>query len=75
MSISTHPFVKYGIATVLRENDLSGINDITRQHLIREIENSINHFRVKPENAINEQKSVNSSIAMKSQEIQTREYT
>lgn len=58
MSISTHPFVKYGIATVLRENDLSGLNDITRQHLIREIENSINHFRVKPENAINEQKSV-----------------
>jgi len=56
--MSTHPFIKYGIAVVLRENNLSNVKDITRGHLIKEIENSINHFRVKPEGLINDQKSV-----------------
>lgn len=56
--MSTHPFIKYGVAVVLRENNLSKVEDITRQHLIKEIENSINHFRVKPEGVINDQKFV-----------------
>lgn len=58
MSISTHPFVKYGAAVILKENNLSSIKDISRQHLIREIKNAINHFRVQPETMINGQKTV-----------------
>lgn len=58
MSITTHPFVKYGAAVILRENNLSSVKDVSRQHLIKEIENSINHFRVQPESSINDQKTV-----------------
>ena len=58
MSISTHPFIKYGIAVVLRENNLSNTTDISRQHLIREIENCVNHFRMQPETPIDVQKTI-----------------
>lgn len=44
----THPFIKYGLAVVMREQNLKSINKITRKHLINEVENSKNHFRVKP---------------------------
>src|SRR5699024_10747568 len=44
----THPFIKYGLAVIMRENNLNSIDEITREHLINEVENSKNHFRVKP---------------------------
>lgn len=44
----THPFIKYGLAVVMRENNLNSVDDVTQEHLINEIENSKNHFRVKP---------------------------
>lgn len=48
MNNVTHPFIKYGLAIVMRENNLSSVDEVTRGHLINEIENSKNHFRVKP---------------------------
>ncbi|MBW7941325.1 MAG: type I-PGING CRISPR-associated protein Cas8c/Csp2 [Candidatus Kuenenia stuttgartiensis] len=58
MSTQTHPYINYGIAIVLAKNNLANPDDITRQHLIDEIENGINHFRVKPDSAIINQASV-----------------
>lgn len=58
MREQTHPFIKYGIAVVMRENNLLSLKEITREHLIREIENSRNHFRVKPLAVVNETKTV-----------------
>lgn len=52
MSTQMHPFINYGIAVVLAKNNLVNPDNITRQHLIDEIENGINHFRVKPSLAI-----------------------
>lgn len=54
----THPFINYGAAVVLAKNNLVSPDDITRQHLVAEIENGINHFRVKPDSAITNQASV-----------------
>lgn len=58
MNTQTHPFINYGIAVVLAKNNLTNPDNITRQHLIDEIENGINHFRVKPDSAITNQVSV-----------------
>lgn len=55
MSINTHPFINYGIAVVMSKNNLSSSDEITRLHLINEIDNSINHFRVKPESIVTNQ--------------------
>lgn len=44
----THPFIRYGLAVVMRENNLNSIDEITQEHLKNEVENSKNHFRVKP---------------------------
>ncbi|HRN46535.1 MAG TPA: type I-PGING CRISPR-associated protein Cas8c/Csp2 [Niabella sp.] len=58
MSTQTHPFINYGTAIVLVRNNLANPDAITRQHLIAEIENGINHFRVKPDSVITNQASV-----------------
>lgn len=53
-----HPFIKYGIALVLRENNLSKTNDINNKQIVGEIKNSMNHFRLKPIGNITDKKEV-----------------
>lgn len=54
-----HPFVKYGAAVVMVENNLSDSEQITKEHLINEIEKSKNHFRLKANDHNSTQKTVN----------------
>ncbi|MCU0440683.1 MAG: type I-PGING CRISPR-associated protein Cas8c/Csp2 [Raineya sp.] len=46
---TSNPFINYGIATILAENNLVSIDEITKQHLKEALEHGITHFRVKPE--------------------------
>lgn len=53
-----HPFVKYGAAVVMVENNLANFNQITKEHLIREIERSKIHFRLKADNINDNSKTI-----------------
>ncbi|QOR73286.1 type I-PGING CRISPR-associated protein Cas8c/Csp2 [Cruoricaptor ignavus] len=58
MNQTTHPFIRYGIAVVMRENRLSEVSEISREHIIKELEISRNHFRLKPQSLFVGQKIV-----------------
>ncbi len=45
-----HPFINYGLATILANNNLNSEVEISRTNLLQAIENALNHFRVKPIN-------------------------
>lgn len=53
-----HPFIKYGAALVMVENNLSDSEQITKEHLIKEIEKSKIHFRLKADNINGSSKTV-----------------
>jgi len=56
--MSSHPFINYGIALVMANNNIKHQSDISRQNLIDEIQRGLNHFRVKPNSIITDQVSV-----------------
>jgi len=53
-----HPFIKYGAAVVLRASNLSKVEDVSSVELIRELEVSLSHFRLKPRSYIQGQNKV-----------------
>lgn len=56
--MNNHPFVNYGIALVMANNNIEHQSKITKQNLIDEIQSGINHFRVKPNSEIADQATV-----------------
>jgi len=46
--MNLHPFINYGLASILANNNLNSENEILNIHLIQELESGVNHFRVKP---------------------------
>ncbi|MDP1764287.1 MAG: type I-PGING CRISPR-associated protein Cas8c/Csp2 [Sediminibacterium sp.] len=46
----THPYIKYGLAITMVNNNLDDSSFITKENLKKEIERGINYFRVKPQN-------------------------
>lgn len=44
----THPYIKYGIALIMEENNLHDQSDISLDNIIDEIEKGINSFRLMP---------------------------
>lgn len=47
-----HPYIKYGLALTLLNNNKSEINEISHKMLENELINSLNHFRLEPINYI-----------------------
>ena len=56
--MNLHPFINYGIALVMVNKNRPNVSEILNKDLIEEMENSINHFRVKPTVEITDQTSV-----------------
>jgi len=46
--IAIHPYIRYAQALIMVENDLDSCEEITGKHIIAEIENGLNSFRVFP---------------------------
>lgn len=46
--VAIHPYVRYAQALLMVENNLSSFEEITERHIIAEIENGLNSFRVFP---------------------------
>ena len=44
----THPYIKYGIALVMEKNSLHNQNEICLKHIVDEIQDGLNSFRLKP---------------------------
>ena len=57
-NMNAHPFINYGIALVMVNKNRPNVSEITKKDLIEEIENGINHFRIKPLVEITDQASV-----------------
>lgn len=47
--MNMHPFINYGAAVVMAENNLNDVSQITREQLAKQIRACINSFRLKPE--------------------------
>lgn len=43
-----HPYIRYAQALIMVENDLNNCEEITGKHIITEIENGLNSFRIYP---------------------------
>lgn len=56
--MSLHPYVKYGMALVMVNKNRLDASEISKNDLIEEIQNGINHFRIKPNVVITDQTSV-----------------
>lgn len=56
--MSLHPYVKYGMALVMVNKNRLDASEISKNDLIEEIQNGINHFRIKPNVEIIDQTSV-----------------
>ena len=56
--MSLHPYVKYGMALVMVNKNRLDVSEISKNDLIEEIQNGINHFRIKPNVEITDQTSV-----------------
>lgn len=50
--IAVHPFIRYAQALIMNENDLGSCDEITFKHIIAEIENGLNCFRIYPVESI-----------------------
>lgn len=46
--IAIHPYIRYAQALIMVENDLNSCEDITKEHLVIELEKGLNSFRVQP---------------------------
>ncbi len=46
--IAIHPYIRYAQALIMVENDLNSCEEITGKHIIAEIENGLNSFRIYP---------------------------
>lgn len=44
----THPYINYGIALVMEENNLHSQSEICLKHIVNEINKGLNSFRLKP---------------------------
>lgn len=53
-----HPYLRYAKALIFLENNISKEEEITAQHLITEIEDGLQTFRVQPKSSFIEKKSV-----------------
>lgn len=56
--MSLHPYVKYGMALIMVNKNRLDVSEISRKDLIEEIQNGINHFRIKPNVEITDQTTV-----------------
>ncbi len=54
----SHPYINYGKALVMVNKNRLDVSEISKEDLIEEIQNGINHFRVKPNVEITDQTSV-----------------
>jgi CRISPR-associated protein Cas8c/Csp2 len=57
-NMMSHPYINYGKALVMVNKNRLDIAEISKEDLIEEIQNGINHFRIKPNMEITDQTSV-----------------
>lgn len=50
--IAIHPYIRYAQALIMIENDLTSCDQISSDHIIAEIENGLNAFRLQPSQSI-----------------------
>ena len=56
--MTTHPYIKYGLALVMEENSLRSQSDIQLNHIVDEITKGLNTFRLTPNGSFEGKESV-----------------